>query len=51
MLTTILIALLAALLAVGAGALCGAAKLPAWLCRIVELAVLLLAWVLIQGVL
>jgi hypothetical protein len=45
------ICLLAALLAVGAGVLCGAAKLPGWLCRIVELVVLLLAFVWLQKVL
>ena len=39
----ILICLLAALLATGAGALCAALRRPGWLCRIVELAVLLLA--------
>lgn len=47
----VLICLLAALLATGAGALCGALKLPGWLGRIVELAVLLLAFVWLQAVL
>jgi hypothetical protein len=46
-----LICLLAALLATGAGAVCKALKLPDWLGRIVELAVLLLAFVWLQAVL
>lgn len=45
-----LICLLAALLATGAGAVCEALKLPGWLGRIVELAVLLLAFVWLQAV-
>jgi hypothetical protein len=45
-----LICLLAALLATGAGALCAALKLPDWIGRIVELAVLLLAFVWLQAV-
>jgi hypothetical protein len=46
-----LICLLAALLAVGLGVLCDRAGLPAWLCRIIELAALLLAFVWLQAVL
>jgi hypothetical protein len=42
---------LAALIAVGAGVLCVRAGLPGWLCRIIELAVLLLAFVWVQQVL
>lgn len=46
-----LICLLAALLAVGAGALCAALKFPDWLCEIVKLATLLLAFMWLQAVL
>lgn len=46
----VLICLLAALLAVGAGVLCARAGLPGWLCQIVMLAVLLLAFVWLQAV-
>lgn len=46
----VLICLLAALLAVGAGVLCNRAGLPGWLCRIVELAALLLAFMWLQAV-
>lgn len=47
----VLICVLAALLAVGAGVLCGRLGLPGWLCRIVELAALLVAFVWLQAVL
>ncbi len=47
----LLICLLAALLAVGAGVLCARLALPGWLCHIVELSVLLLAFVWLQKVL
>ena len=47
----VLVCLLAALLAVGAGVLAARAALPGWLCRIIELAVLLLAFVWLQQVL
>ena len=43
--------LVAALLAVGASVLCVRAGLPSWLCEIVKLAVLLLAFVWVQRVL
>jgi uncharacterized Tic20 family protein len=43
--------LVAALLAVGASVLAARAALPGWLCRIIELAVLLLAFVWLQQVL
>jgi hypothetical protein len=46
----LVICLVSALLAVGAGALCTALKLPGWLGRIVELAVLLLCFVWLQAV-
>lgn len=44
------VCLVSALLATGAGALCVALKLPGWLARIVELAVLLLVFVWLQAV-
>jgi len=47
----VLTCLVAALLAVGASVLCARAALPGWLCRIVELVVLLLAFVSLQQVL
>jgi hypothetical protein len=47
----VLACLVAALLAVGASVLCARAALPSWLCRIIELAVLLLAFVWLQQVL
>ena len=47
----VLVCLLAALLAVGAGVLAARAALPNWLCHIIELAVLLLAFVWLQQVL
>jgi hypothetical protein len=47
----VLACLVAALLAVGASVLCARAALPGWLGRIVELAVLLLAFVWLQQVL
>ena len=40
--------LVAALLAVGASVLCVRAGLPSWLCEIVKLAVLLVAFVWVQ---
>lgn len=46
-----LICLLAALLAVGDGVLCARLALPGWLCRIVELAVLLVAYTWLPKVL
>jgi len=47
----VLSCLVAALLAVGASVLAVRAALPGWLCRIIELAVLLLAFVWLQQVL
>jgi len=47
----VLACLVAALLAVGASVLAARAALPGWLCRIIELAVLLLAFVWLQQVL
>ena len=47
----VLSCLVAALLAVGAGVLCVRAALPAWLCKIVKFAVLLLVFVWLQQVL
>jgi hypothetical protein len=43
--------IMAALLAVGASVLCVRALLPAWLCEIVKLAVLLLAFIWVQQIL
>ena len=51
MLVLFLICLLAALIAVAVGELLGATPLPGWLVRIIEYAVLLLAFVWLQTVL
>lgn len=51
MLALLLIALLAALLGVGAGALAGVAKAPDWLCRIIELAVFGFALLVLPSIL
>lgn len=51
MLASLLLALLAALLGVGAGALAAVAKAPDWLCQIITLAVFGVCLLWLPGVL